>query len=223
MYIHLEKHLISHIRRLTLEQMGKCIGSLTEPFPEEVGYLSASNLPLFLFLRWLTIEPDRDKCPKPTHHAPQACDPDPSTRNAPTPWPLVVCKVSYGDLSLLLDIGQKRSLVVDFECEDAMLVGQRERCAEDGAVRCRAYGMKRQTVEGREHAELELEAVFGGDDEWRVVCRGILREFDVEGLGRMSVDFPRRIRTAVGTYHIILDPVDFWILEANLRAIFALS
>ena len=97
-------------------------------------------------------------------------------------------KVSYSHLSLLLNVRQEGTLVVDFEGEDPVLVWQFEGCAEDGTVGCCADGVEWKAVEGREHAEFKLEAVCGGDDEGRVVAIGVFGEFNVEGLcGGVSI------------------------------------
>ena len=148
-----------------LERTCESIDRLPEPLPCQSFPLSTGNLHPLLFLRRFTIQPDRNKGYKPAHHAPQAGNPYPAPRNSPTSWPLIVRKVSYRHLSLLLDVRQEGTLVVDFEGEDPVLVWQFEGCAEDGAIGCCADGVEWKAVEGREHAEFKLEAVCGGNDE----------------------------------------------------------
>ena len=62
-------------------------------------------------------------------------------------------KVPDRDLSLFIDVCEKRPLIVDSEVEDAMLIGERER----GGVYCGVWGFEDgievETVEGREHGE----------------------------------------------------------------------
>ena len=68
-------------------------------------------------------------------------------------------------LSLDVKVRPERPLVVDTERIDAVLVWYAEGCAEKSAVgRCRD-GLQVQTVEGREHGELELERVLRGNHQ----------------------------------------------------------
>ena len=62
-------------------------------------------------------------------------------------------KVADSDLALFLDVREEGSLVIHLEGEDAVLVGQLERGAEDGAIRCCAEGLEGQALEGRQHRE----------------------------------------------------------------------
>lgn len=91
-------------------------------------------------------------------------------------------EVANGDLALFLNGSQKGALIVDFEHEDTMLVG----CSEGGAVDCAVgRGGSREEwnpVEGRKHAEFELEVVVCRDGEGRVVCTIVLADFDGEFL-----------------------------------------
>lgn len=91
-------------------------------------------------------------------------------------------KVSNGHLSLLLDVGKERSLIIDFEGEDAVLVGCCKRGAEDGTVRSCSDRVERKTMEWGEHGELELDGVGCSRSEGYVVSVGILRQLDVEAL-----------------------------------------
>jgi hypothetical protein len=88
----------------------------------EIVSLSIGDLPSFLVLWGLTIQPDRHKRHESTHHAPEPGNPDPTSGNPPTPWPLVMRKMSYSHLAFLLDVRQERALEVYLESEDAVLV-----------------------------------------------------------------------------------------------------
>ena len=67
--------------------------------------------------------------------------------------------MAYGDGTLLVNGSEKGSLVVDAEGKDAVLVGAGEgRGIEGGVGGCGQRG-EGQSVEGREHAEFELEYV----------------------------------------------------------------
>ena len=72
--------------------------------------------------RWLTPKPKPNKC-----HPSRNCDPDPSnpyptSANLPTAWPLIMRKMSDGDLSFDINIGEEGSFVVDAKGKDAVLV-----------------------------------------------------------------------------------------------------
>lgn len=92
--------------------------------------------------------------------------------------------VAHRHRVLLLDVGQEGALVVDLEVEDAVLVGQLEAGGEGGGVRggARGRGGEGQAVEGREHRELELEDVGGGDGEGGPRVPGVFGEGDGVGL-----------------------------------------
>jgi len=62
--------------------------------------------------------------------------PGPSTGNCPTARELIVCKVAHGNGVLFFDVGEEGPLVVYFEVEDSMLVGDFERGRPD----CRSWG-----------------------------------------------------------------------------------
>jgi len=65
-------------------------------------------------------------------------------------------KVPDCDLSLLINVCEKRPLIVDPEVEDAVLIGECER----GGVNCGVWRFKDrievEAVEGRKHREFEL-------------------------------------------------------------------
>lgn len=63
-----------------------------------------------------------------------------------------------------------------------MLVGGGECDAEDGAVISGSFGQQPQTVEGRQHAELELKFVVGRDLVWHPLVELVFGNFNVEGL-----------------------------------------
>lgn len=83
--------------------------------------------------------------------------------------------VSHADGVLLLDVSQERPLVVDLEVEDAVLVREREAGAVDGGRVADTKGLEIQSVEGRQHGELELERVGGGEGVRLPLVPGILR------------------------------------------------
>ena len=63
-------------------------------------------------------------------------------------------EVPHGDLLLNFDAGEERTLVVDPERKDAMLIGRHEGGTIDGAV-CRvSHGLEGNSMEGREHGKL---------------------------------------------------------------------
>jgi len=106
-----------------------------------------TNFLFFVLARRLTVQPEDDEGQKAADDGPQAGDPRPGPRNAPTARPLVVCEVSDRDLTLFLDVGQEGTFVVDFEHEDAVLVWCAERRAEDRAIGCAGGRVQRDTVE----------------------------------------------------------------------------
>lgn len=75
--------------------------------------------------------------------------------------------VADGNGALLLNIGQEWPLVVDHEVEHAVVIRNRELDLVDAL--CLGRGallrLKLKTVEGREHAEFELQLVVVGDLE----------------------------------------------------------
>lgn len=42
--------------------------------------------------------------------------------------------MTYGHGSLLVKVGEERPFVIDFECENAVLIGNGKGCAEDRTV-----------------------------------------------------------------------------------------
>lgn len=78
---------------------------------------------LFCLLGRLAVEPQDYEGEEASDHSPNPSDPGPCARNSPGAWPLIVCKMAHGHLSLFLHIGEKRALVVDLEGKDAMLIG----------------------------------------------------------------------------------------------------
>lgn len=67
--------------------------------------------------------------------------------------------VSHTDRVLLIEVSQEGTLVIDFEVEDAVLVGQSKSGAVDGGRISGSNELQVQAVEGREHGEFELEVV----------------------------------------------------------------
>jgi len=93
-----------------------------------------------------------------------------------------VRKVPDGDLPLFVDVGDKWAAVVDAEVENAVLIGCPERDAEDGCVRGLCDRREIQALEGREHAELKLDVVFGRGDKGSEVVVGVFGDLDLEVL-----------------------------------------
>lgn len=72
--------------------------------------------------------------------------------------------MSDGDRALFLDIREERTLVVGYEVEDTVLIGDGEGHAEDACLLGRSAFLllELDTVERRQHAELELELIGVG-------------------------------------------------------------
>jgi hypothetical protein len=83
---------------------------------------------------------------------------------------------------LLLDGGQEGTLVVDAEGEDTVLIGGHKLSAEHSAGIGAMGGLEGETVEGREHGELELERVVAGDFEGNPLVIDVLRNLDAVDL-----------------------------------------
>ena len=111
------------------------------------------------------VKPHSNERHEPSHGDPDTADPDPSAADLPTPGPLVVGEVADGDLPLLVDVGDEGAAVVDAEVEDAVLVGGLEGDAEDGGVGGCGDGRQVEAVEGRQHAEFQLDLIAGVWDE----------------------------------------------------------
>lgn len=83
---------------------------------------------------------------------------------------------------LYVHAGEERSLIVDAERKDTMLIWKLEGAAEDSAVRCLRYRHKFKTMIGREHGKFKLQSVRGINLERTEMIVRILRDLDVEGL-----------------------------------------
>lgn len=130
----------------------------------------------------LAVHPDSAESEESSNGGADATDPRPSTGDDETSGPLVVGDVTDADGALLVDGGEEGPLVVDEEVEDAVLVGQREGSAVDGGVLGRGDGGEVKTMEGGQHAELELEGVGVGEGEWVPGIPGVFRQGDAVGL-----------------------------------------
>lgn len=97
---------------------------------------------------------------------------------------LVVCDVADSHRALLLDVGQERPLVVGHESEDTVVVGNRESDTVDTFFLGRGtlLRLELQTVERREHAELELQLILFRDLEVPPAVPDPLGERDGVGL-----------------------------------------
>lgn len=93
-------------------------------------------------------------------------------------------EMPHGHCSFLLDVGEEGALVVDFEGEDAVLVGESEGSGEGGCIGGGGgSGGQGEAVKGREHGDFELEGVVGrGEGEGDEVGVGVFGEGDAVGL-----------------------------------------
>jgi hypothetical protein len=112
---------------------------------------------LSLGLIRLAVEPDSDEDQPASGCNANTSDPGVCTADDETARPLIVSKVADSDGALFVDVAEERTLVVDDEVEDTVLIGHGEAGLEDGAVGRWLDGVQSHTMEGRQHAELELE------------------------------------------------------------------
>jgi hypothetical protein len=126
----------------------------------------------------LAVEPDSDKDQPASGCNTNTSDPGVGTADDETAGPLVVSKVADSNCFLLIDVAEERALVVDNEVEDTMLIGNGEASLEDGAVGGWLDWVQGHTVEGRQHAELELDRVSGSREEGNPTVAVILGQFD---------------------------------------------
>lgn len=92
-------------------------------------------------------------------------------------------KVPDCDLPLLIDVCDERSAVVDAEVEDTVLIGGLESDTENGGVGGLSDGGEVQAVEGRKHAEFELDVVIRGGNEGNEVVVVPFRDLNLVVLG----------------------------------------
>lgn len=123
-------------------------------------------------------EPDKYKQEPPSDGDPNARDPRVCATDDIGPRPLVVRVVAHSDGSLLVNVGQKGTLVGEAEVKDAVLVGQLERGAKDSGFGAARDGGKVDAVVGREHGDLELDLVAGWGLVRRPAVAAPLRELD---------------------------------------------
>lgn len=139
-----------------------------------------------------------------------AREPGPGARDDVGARPLVVGHVADRDGVLGVDVGQEGALVVDLEVEDAVLVGRPEGDRVGRRLlgrRLQRRGLERQTVEGREHRELELELIVGGDGKGPPGLAVVLGERDGVGLrGRSAHD--SRVKMKLPGYATTTTPGD---------------
>ena len=105
-------------------------------------------LPLALLVSRLAPQPNTHKSYPSGNCNPHARNPDPTCTNLPTAWPFVVSEMSDRHFPFDIHVGQERSLVIDAERKDAMLIWKLERTAEDSAVGCLRNGYKIETMIG---------------------------------------------------------------------------
>lgn len=109
--------------------------------------------------RWFRIQPKYDEGQESPNDTPQSCNPWPGTTDCPGSWPLVVREMTHGDLPLLFDTGQPRSLVIYFEGEDTVLVGCGEGSGVDRAVGGDGRRGEWDALERGEHAKFKLKSI----------------------------------------------------------------
>lgn len=129
--------------------------------------------------------------------------------------------VADGDGTLLLNIGQERPLVVDHEVEDAVVI----RNCEGNLVHTLGLGrgallrLELQAVEGREHAEFELQLIVVGDLEAEPLVPDPLRDGDSVLLDLVSVRHNFNSCMDI-TYRSVVDTVNTGVGHiAQLRAL----
>jgi hypothetical protein len=141
----------------------------------------------------LAVKPDSNENQPASGRNANAGDPRVGTADDETARPLIVSKVA------------ERTLVVDNEVEDTMLIGHGEAGLEDSAIGSWLDCVQSHTVEGRQHAELELERISGSRKEGDPTVTIVLGHFNREMLylcQRKTVKVIRR-----NTYDIVLDSV----------------
>ena len=93
-----------------------------------------------------------------------------------------MCKVAKGNFVLFVDVGEERTLVVDMEGEDTMLIRQSERGAVDCAVVGARRGCECKAVVRGKHGEFELNGVGRLNLKWGIVVVRVLGQLNAEGL-----------------------------------------
>jgi hypothetical protein len=131
----------------------------------------------------LAVEPDSDEDQPASGCNTNASDPGVGTADDETARPLVVSKVADSDGLLLIDVAEERTLVVDDEVKDTMLIGNGKAGLKDGAVGGWLDWVQGHTVEGRQHAELELDRVPGSREEGNPTVTVVLGQFNRVVLG----------------------------------------
>lgn len=128
------------------------------------------------------VKPDSNENQPASGRNANASDPRVGTADDETARPLVVSKVAYSDGALLVDVAEEGTLVVDDEVEDTMLIGHSEAGLEDSAVGSWLDCFQSHTVEGRQHAELELERISSSRKEGNPTVTVVLGHFNREVL-----------------------------------------
>ena len=130
----------------------------------------------------LAVKPDSNENQPASGRNANAGDPRVGTADDETARPLIVSKVAYSDGALLVNVAEERTLVVDDEVEDTMLIGHGEAGLEDSAIGSWLDCVQSHTVEGRQHAELELERIYGSRKEGNPTVTVVLGHFNREVL-----------------------------------------
>lgn len=159
------------------------------PFPSNNNFLLHKLLqPLIRHGARLAVKPDDDEAHKTSNDRPQACNPNPAAANLPAARVLIVGKVADGDFVLFVHVCEERTLVVDSEREDTVLIGKSERSAVDCAILRAGSGCERKAVVRREHGEFKLDGVGGFNLERDIVAAGIFGQLNAEGLSSNMIN-----------------------------------
>ena len=162
------------------------------------------------------VQPERHKRQPTQYCNPDTANPDPRTANLETPWVLVVRKVPHSNLSLLINGGDEGAAVVDAEVEDSVLVGCSKPNTKDSRIRGLRNRREIEALEGREHAEFELDVVLFGGLEGNKAVVFVFGDFDLEVLYAIS-SCPMGSDQG-STYNIGLDTIDGGIILRNSSA-----
>lgn len=136
---------------------------------------------------------------------------------------LIVCHMADGDCALLLHVAQKRALVVSHEVEDTVVVGDGESDTVDTFPLSRRAPLRLelQTVEGGQHAKLELQLILIRDLKVPPAVPDPLRERDGVCL-QFIVNFRSMVTISrMGTYSVLRDTVDARVGDIGQSTIFS--
>ena len=121
---------------------------------------------------------------------PYTRDPHPTCTDSPASRPFVMCKMSYRDFFLDVNISHERSFVVNSKREYSVLVGKSEGSAEARTIEFMGSGLKMKAVERRQHREFKLESITSRDSQRNVTVIRPLGKLNVESLEVLDQPFP---------------------------------